>query len=70
MLEFQRIARQVQGQKDECKQTDQMQNVMEDLIERLWELKDKYNLSKNNIGELLNFLKQESASSGKYQQMK
>jgi len=39
---------------------------MEDLIERLWELKDKYNLSKDNITELLNFLKQESASSGKY----
>ena len=70
MLEFQRIARVVQGQKDECKQTDQMQNALEDLIERIWELKDKYNLSKDNITQLLQFLRKESAAKGKYQLMR
>ena len=42
---------------------------MEDLIERIWELKEKYALSKDNITELLSFLRKESSASGNFQQM-
>lgn len=47
-----------------------MQNVMEDLIEKIWDLKEKHNLSKDNIVNMLKYFKQESAESGKYQKMR